>query len=124
MFSSARRANYKLLFHAVAGAIDLKAKLMNLTIIQQKIYEVRSERVMLDFDLAVLYGIETRVFNQAVKRNKDSFPEDFMFQLTAAEWRQISSSQSVMIEDLPKTVPGSICPMPLLNMELLCWPVY
>ena len=43
---------------------------------------------MLDFDLAALYGVETKVFNQAVKRNINRFPEDFMFQLTAEEWRR------------------------------------
>ncbi len=49
--------------------------------IQQKIYIVRGQKVMLDFDLAVLYQVETRILNQAVKRNIDRFPEDFMFQL-------------------------------------------
>jgi len=48
---------------------------------------------MLDFDLAALYGVETKVFNQAVKRNINRFPEDFMFQLTLEEW---NSSQIVM----------------------------
>lgn len=50
--------------------------------IQNRIYEVRGERVMLDFDLASLYEVEIRVFNQAVKRNSKRFPVDFMFQLT------------------------------------------
>ena len=48
--------------------------------IKQKIYEIRGLRVMLDFDLASLYGVDTRVLNQAVKRNIERFPEDFMFQ--------------------------------------------
>ena len=47
--------------------------------IQSKIYEIRGQRVMLDFDLATMYGVETRVLNQAVKRNIKRFPEDFMF---------------------------------------------
>lgn len=46
---------------------------------------------MLDFDLAALYEVETRVFNQAVKRNMESFPEDFMFRLTKKEWREMRS---------------------------------
>ena len=50
---------------------------------------------MLDFDLATLYGIETRALNQAVKRNIERFPEDFMFQLTKGEW-EILKSQFVM----------------------------
>lgn len=53
--------------------------------IQQKIYVVRGQKVMLDFDLAVLYQVETKVLNQAVKRNIDRFPEDFMFQLKKEE---------------------------------------
>ena len=59
--------------------------------IQSKIYEIRGQRVMLDFDLADMYQVETRVLNQAVKRNIERFPEDFMFQLSASEWNAISS---------------------------------
>ena len=62
-----------------------------LELIQSKIYEIRGQRVMLDFDFAELYQVETRVLNQAVKRNIDRFPEDFMFQVTAEEWVVISS---------------------------------
>ncbi len=50
-----------------------------------KIYLIRCKKVMLDRDLAELYGVETRVLNQAVRRNEKRFPEDFMFQLTAGE---------------------------------------
>ncbi|MDR2207350.1 MAG: ORF6N domain-containing protein [Flavobacteriaceae bacterium] len=70
--------------------------------IQNRIYEIRGERVMLDRDLAALYEIETRIFNQAVKRNIKRFPKDFMFQLTKEEWDEIRfqvesmSSQIVM----------------------------
>ena len=53
--------------------------------IQSKIYEIRNEKVMLDFDLAALYEVETRVLKQAVKRNMDCFPSDFMFVLTEKE---------------------------------------
>ena len=58
--------------------------------IQSKIYTIRDVQVMLDRDLAFLYGVETKVFNQAVKRNIKRFPQDFMFQLTKEEldnWR-------------------------------------
>lgn len=54
--------------------------------IQNKIYEVRGERVMLDRDLAALYETETKALNLAVKRNIKRFPLDFMFQLTKVEW--------------------------------------
>jgi len=60
-------------------------------IIQDRIYEIRGEKVMLDFDLAELYSVETRVFNQAVKRNLASFPKDFMFRLTVKEWKNMMS---------------------------------
>lgn len=57
--------------------------------IQHRIYAIRGERVMLDLDLASLYEVETRVLNQAVKRNSKRFPIDFMFQLTKPEFEQI-----------------------------------
>jgi len=57
----------------------------DIEVIQNKIYEVRGVRVMLDFDLATLYGIETRALKQAVKRNLNRFPTDFMFILTRSE---------------------------------------
>ena len=65
--------------------------LMHADIIKNMIYTIRGQRVMLDFDLATLYGVETRVLNQSVKRNIERFPEDFMFQLNAEEWDFMSS---------------------------------
>ena len=59
--------------------------------IQSKIYEIRNQKVMLDFDLAQLYEVETKVLNQSVKRNPDRFPEDFMFQLTEEEFNNLRS---------------------------------
>ena len=59
--------------------------------IESLIYEIRGMKVMLDFDLAELYQVETRVLNQAVKRNAERFPKDFMFQLTEHEWSLMSS---------------------------------
>ncbi|MBE6253870.1 MAG: ORF6N domain-containing protein [Bacteroidales bacterium] len=56
-----------------------------LTIVQNLIYEIRGQKVMLDFDLARLYQVETKALNQAVKRNAERFPSDFMFRLTAEE---------------------------------------
>ena len=54
--------------------------------IETLIYEIRGQKVMLDKDLAKLYGVETKVLNQAVKRNINRFPEDFMFQITKDEY--------------------------------------
>jgi len=64
---------------------------MQLQKIQSKIYDIRGERVMLDFDLAELYEAETRSLNQSVKRNIKRFPKDFMFQLTKKEWETLIS---------------------------------
>jgi phage regulator Rha-like protein len=68
-----------------------------LTIIQNKIYEIREQKVMLDFDLAELYDVPTKVLNQAVKRNADRFPKDFMFRLNKKEW-DFLRSQFVTLE--------------------------
>lgn len=57
----------------------------------RKIYIIREQKVMLDFDLANLYEVETRSLNQAVKRNFDRFPKDFMFRLTSKEWKEMIS---------------------------------
>lgn len=64
---------------------------MDLQIIQSKIYEIRGCRVMLDSDLAALYQVETKALKQAVKRNIDRFPDDFMFQLTKEEMESLRS---------------------------------
>jgi phage regulator Rha-like protein len=64
----------------------------------QLIYEIRGERVMLDSDLASIYGVETKALNRAVKRNRDRFPKDFVFRLSEDEWKnlkyQIGTSSS------------------------------
>jgi hypothetical protein len=71
-------------------------------LIGSRILTLREQRVMLDADLAELYGVETRTLVQAVKRNLDRFPGDFMFQLTSEEW-QVLRSQSVISNDQPRT---------------------
>jgi len=75
--------------------------------IQNRIYEVRGERVMLDYDLAALYEVETKVLNQAVKRNAKRFPADFMFRLTTAEWQHIRS-QTVTASANPQHIRSQI----------------
>ena len=75
--------------------------------IENKIYTIRGLQVMLDTDLAELYRVETKVFNQSVKRNRDRFPSNFMFQLTDEEFRNLRSqivtssprSQIVTLDD-------------------------
>lgn len=68
--------------------------------IEDTILLIRGKRVVLDHDLARLYGVATRTLNQAVKRNLDRFPEDFMFQLTTAEteeWQSLKPSRSQIV---------------------------
>jgi len=76
---------------------------MELQIIQNKIYEIRGQKVMLDYDLAELYEVETKSLNLSVKRNLKRFPEDFMFQLTNDEWDslrlQIKTSNSLRLQN-------------------------
>ncbi len=64
---------------------------MDLQVIHNKIYEVRGQRVMLDFDLAILYEVTTGALNQAVKRNPERFPSDFMFQTDNKELTSLRS---------------------------------
>lgn len=67
---------------------------MEIQVIQNKIYEIRGQRVMLDRDLAELYGVTTGNLNKAVKRNIERFPERFMFQLTRAEFLKFQNGIS------------------------------
>ena len=65
---------------------------MDIQIIQNKIYEIRGQRVMLDFDLAELYQVPTKVLKQAVRRNSERFPSDFMFEITESEYNVLKIS--------------------------------
>ncbi len=76
----------------------LKAILITEKTIESKIYFIRGQKVMLDSDLAEMYGVETKVLKQAVKRNMDKFPVDFMFELTAKEAEEFSRSQNVTLK--------------------------
>ena len=71
--------------------------LVNQESLSKKIYVIRGQKVMLDFELADIYGYETKTFNQQVKRNIDKFDEDFMFQLTGEEVAELSRSQNVTL---------------------------
>ena len=81
---------------------------MELDIIKNSILHIRGKRVILDFELAKLYEVETRVLKQAVRRNMERFPEDFLFTLTLDEWNAIRS-QIVMFNkgkgQFPKYLP-------------------
>ncbi len=76
---------------------------MNLQKIENKIHKIRDQKVMIDFDLAELYDIENRVLKQAVRRNLERFPDDFMFQLTKEEWSKLITT----CDNLPKNLKFS-----------------
>jgi len=76
---------------------------MELSVLQSKIFEIRGEKILLDFDLALLYEVETRVLKQAVKRNEYRFPVDFMFQLTKIEWQELITN----CDNLPESIKFS-----------------
>ena len=78
--------------------LGMSKEIIHIEDIKAKIYTIRGVQVMLDSDLAKLYGVEVRVLNQAVKRNKERFPEDFMFQLTNEEY-DLLRSQFVILEN-------------------------
>lgn len=105
---------------------------MKLVIIQQKIFEIRGQNIMLDFDLAELYGVKTYRLNEQIKRNLERFPKDFMFRLTKKEWEFISSQIARSSKKLlysathrkMRAVPANIevkhiCHMHLQSMVLL-----
>jgi len=73
--------------------------------IQNMIYEIRGHKVMLDSDLAQLYGVPTHRLNEAVKRNAKRFPHDFMFQLTDEEWKNQRSQFAIFSKDTRKFKP-------------------
>jgi hypothetical protein len=89
-------------------AKSTKALIIPDELVMNKIYLIRGQKIMLDKDLAELYDVETKVLNQAVKRNSGRFPEDFMFQLTKMEWKSLRS-QIVTLEKgrgkFPKFLP-------------------
>jgi hypothetical protein len=92
---------------------------MEIEIIKNNIHEIRGTKVILDFELAKLYEVETRVLKQAIRRNIERFPEDFMFEVTSEEMKNLTS-QFVMSswEEL------DINPLRSQNREWPCYPVY
>ena len=77
----------------------------NIIPIQDLIYEIRGQKVMLDSDLARLYGVLTHRLNEAVKRNLKRFPQEFMFQLTDEEWKNQRSHFAIFNKDIRKYKP-------------------
>jgi phage regulator Rha-like protein len=75
-----------------------KAVSITETLIENKIYLIRGQKIMLDLDLAEMYDVATKVLKQAVRRNIDRFPEDFMFELSTDEVESLSRSQFVTLK--------------------------
>src|SRR5208337_460184 len=75
--------------------------------IAPKVHWIRDEKVLLDYDLAALYGVEARALNQAVRRNRARFPEDFMFRLTPAEADEVRHQASQSATPVPGDSPNS-----------------
>ncbi|MCD7878776.1 MAG: ORF6N domain-containing protein [Candidatus Gastranaerophilales bacterium] len=77
----------------------------NLVEIKNLIYVIRGQKVMLDSDLAMLYGVQTKRLNEAVKRNIQRFPQHFMFVLTKDEWQNLRSQFATFKKDIRKYMP-------------------
>ena len=108
---------------APVGASVGPSEPMSLTLaaepeIKSLIYTVRGQQAMLDSDLARLYGVETKVLNQAAKRNQDRFPEDFRFQLTDDEYDNLRSQIVTSSDDLHEFASGGRRYMPIFYTEM------
>ena len=77
-----------------------------LTVIENKIHEIRGQKVMLDFDLAEMYGVETKRLKEQVRRNSERFPSDFMFELSKKEWSELVAN----CDRLPDSLKHSSVP--------------
>ena len=77
---------------------------MELEIIQKKVFEIRGCKVMLDFDLALLYNVDKKAFKQSVRRNSNRFPKDFMFELTEMEFNSLRSQIATSNKKFQKSV--------------------
>lgn len=101
----------------------MTSPLVAIDALSDRIRLVRGQRVMLDSDLAELYGVATKVFNQAIKRNSDRFPADFMFQLTEAEGESLRSQIVTLnpVEPLRPQIADmvSFAILPCLNKEAM-----
>ena len=80
----------------------MKEKGLSETVISKQIYEIRGEKVMLDSDLAEMYGSTTKALNQAIKRNLERFPPDFTFRLTIEEVKHMRSQIVTASKYLPR----------------------
>jgi hypothetical protein len=94
-----------------------KLRLISAELVMNKIYFIRGQKVMLDRDLAEMYNVETKVLNQAVRRNIYRFPEDFMFQLKRAEFENLKSQFVTSSLSTGKAGWGGVRKMPFVFTE-------
>jgi hypothetical protein len=87
-----------------------------------RIYLVRGKKVMLDYDLAELYGVETKRLKEAVRRNMERFPSDFMFELTLKEYNVLRTQFATLEKGKANTV--NIRHLPSQNKEWQCYQVF
>lgn len=104
-------------------AKTLAAQIISPERIESRIFVLRGHRVMLDRDLAELYGVALKRLNEQVKRNRERFPDDFMFQLTLEEGKAVVISRS-QIATLSAVRISSTGPMFTLSTEQSCWQTY
>ena len=90
---------------------------MEIEVIQNKIFEIRGYKVMLDFDLANMYEVEKKVLKQSIRRNSNRFPSDFMFELTEYEMNSLRS-QIVSLKNKGRGHIQNICHLHSQNKEL------
>ena len=100
-----RKGLVPVILEVVANCDHLQFEVQNLHLknadIESLICTIRGQKVMVDFDLSILYGVKTKRLNEQVKRNIKRFPDDFMFQLTTGEWN-ILKSQFATTKDISK----------------------
>lgn len=106
--------------HSVEESKDMPS-LIPAEIVEREIFLLRGQNVTLDRHLAELYGVETRALNQAVKRNRSRFPDDFMFPLTREEIMRVS--QSATSSDGKSSLKFSKNVMAFTSRESRCFPV-
>jgi len=89
--------------------------------IQNLVYEVKGKSIMLDFDLAAIYQVETRRLKEQVRRNIERFPDDFMFQLSKSEWKEVIAN----CDNLPENIKYSpITPLAFTQEGAQCYRAY
>ena len=97
----------------------VETPIVTVEMIRGKIYVIRGQRVMLDFELAEIYGYSTSAFNQQVRNNSDKFDDDFRFQLTREEWKDLRAQKSTSRSDGERNPIGPISQNAISNTDFI-----